>query len=195
MLVQLLKYDDFFSIPSQVAQHHKIFLKDFRNQASQQRCQSHQLVIHSDIAFFFYLGFFQEHSRFTGQQGKGEGIYLTPLYHFHPLHRHLDISRAITAESYCSYCSRTDTGPVVWRLSLLLKACSRRVGDSRRWGSLTMAQARNKAKCLSSVNHTTKAVHHHHNHQSSPLHIASSQARTRNLWCPSASYGKLRTNH
>ena len=25
-----------------------------------------------------------------GQQGKGEGIYLTPLYHFYPLHRHLD---------------------------------------------------------------------------------------------------------
>ena len=43
--------------------------------------------------------FFHEHSRFTGHQGKGEGIYLTPLYHFHPLHRHLDISRAITAES------------------------------------------------------------------------------------------------
>ena len=27
----------------------------------------------------------------------GEGIYLTPLYHFNPLHRHLDISWAITA--------------------------------------------------------------------------------------------------
>ena len=34
-----------------------------------------------------------------GQQGKGEGIYLTPLYNFHPLHRNLDISQAITAES------------------------------------------------------------------------------------------------
>ena len=52
------------------------------------------------IYFFFSIWvFFHEHSRFTGQQGKGEGIYLTPLYHFHPLHRHLDISRAITAES------------------------------------------------------------------------------------------------
>ena len=47
------------------------------------------------ICFFF----FHEHSRFTGQQGKGEDIYLTPLYHFYPLHRHLDISRAVTAES------------------------------------------------------------------------------------------------
>ena len=50
--------------------------------------------------FFFSIWFFfHEHSRFRGQQGKGEGIYLTPLYHFPPLHRHLDISRATTAES------------------------------------------------------------------------------------------------
>ena len=50
--------------------------------------------------FFFFFSiwvFFHEHSRFTGQQGKGEGIYLTPLYHFHQLHGHLGISRAITA--------------------------------------------------------------------------------------------------
>ena len=31
--------------------------------------------------------FFHEHSRITGLQGKGEGISLTPNYHFHPLHR------------------------------------------------------------------------------------------------------------
>ena len=43
--------------------------------------------------------FFHEHSRIKGLQGKGEGISLTPHYHFHPLHRHLDISWAITAES------------------------------------------------------------------------------------------------
>ena len=30
--------------------------------------------------------FFHEHSQFTGQQGKGEAISLTPLFHFHPLH-------------------------------------------------------------------------------------------------------------
>ena len=45
------------------------------------------------------LGFFHEHSRITGPHGKGEGISLTPLYHFYSLHRNLDISRAITAES------------------------------------------------------------------------------------------------
>ena len=51
------------------------------------------------ISFFSIWVFFYEHSQFTGQQGKREGIYLTPLYHFHPLHGHLDISRAIAAES------------------------------------------------------------------------------------------------
>ena len=45
-----------------------------------------------------YLFFFHEHFRFTGQQKRGKGISLTPHYHFHPLHRHLDISRTITAE-------------------------------------------------------------------------------------------------
>ena len=35
----------------------------------------------------------------TGLQGKREGISLTPHYHFYPLHRYLDISRPITAES------------------------------------------------------------------------------------------------
>ena len=63
--------------------------------------------------FFFSIWvFFHEHSLFTGQQGKGEGIFLTPLYHFHPLHRHLDISRAIIAESSPLHIgsSRTRTG-------------------------------------------------------------------------------------
>ena len=50
--------------------------------------------------FFYYIWVvFHEHSRITGLQGKGEGISLTPHYHFHPLYRHLDISRAITADS------------------------------------------------------------------------------------------------
>ena len=49
--------------------------------------------------FFSISLFFHEHSRITELQGKGEGIFLTPHYHFHSLHRHLDISRTITAES------------------------------------------------------------------------------------------------
>ena len=57
-------------------------------------------IIHKESFFFFSIWvFFHEHSRFTWQQGKVEGIYLTPLYHFHPLHNHLEISRVIIAES------------------------------------------------------------------------------------------------
>ena len=82
-----------------------------------------EVIIISDSVFFGFFSvwvFFREHSRITVLQGKGEGISLTPHYHFYPLHRHLDVSRVITAES-------------------------------------------------------------------SPLHIASSQTETRNLWFPSAS--------
>ena len=49
--------------------------------------------IYQTKQFFFYLCFFHEHSRLTGQQEKGEGIYLTPLYRFHLIHRHLDIMK------------------------------------------------------------------------------------------------------
>ena len=53
-----------------------------------------------NVCIFFSIWVFaHDHSRITGLQGKGEGISLTPHYHFHPLHRHFDISRAITAES------------------------------------------------------------------------------------------------
>ena len=50
----------------------------------------------------FELGFFSRtfsiHTR-AGEKGGGGGISLIPHHHFHPLSRHLDISRAITAES------------------------------------------------------------------------------------------------
>ena len=45
------------------------------------------------------MRFFHKHWWFTGEQGKGETTSLTPRYHFHLLHRHLDISWVITAES------------------------------------------------------------------------------------------------
>ena len=62
--------------------------------------------------FFSIWIFFHEHLRTTGLQVKREGISLTPHYHFHPLHRHLDISRVITAESSPLHIasSRTPTG-------------------------------------------------------------------------------------
>ena len=52
-----------------------------------------------NVFFFLIWVFFHEHSRFKEQPGKVEAISLIPLYHFRPLHRHLDICRAITAES------------------------------------------------------------------------------------------------
>ena len=62
--------------------------------------------------FFSIWVFFHKHSRIIGLQGKGEGISLTPQYHFHPLHRHLDISLPITAETSPLHIasSRTYTG-------------------------------------------------------------------------------------
>ena len=43
--------------------------------------------------------FFYEYSQFIGQQGKGEAISFYSFYHFHSLHKHLDITRVIAAES------------------------------------------------------------------------------------------------
>ena len=69
--------------------------------------------VKDEVDFFFYVWvFLHEHSQITGLQGKGEGISLTPYYQFHPPHRHLNISRAITAESSPLHIasSRTRTG-------------------------------------------------------------------------------------
>ena len=55
--------------------------------------------VKTSLIIFSICVFFHEHSRFTGQQGKGEVICLIPFYHFHSLHRHLDISRVITLGS------------------------------------------------------------------------------------------------
>ena len=57
--------------------------------------------------------------------------------------------------SGCHYCTTSFN----WAWTQVLcrfNTCSRRVGDSPWWGSLTMVPAGNKAKHISSVNHTTK---------------------------------------
>ena len=52
------------------------------------------------VMFFFFLSAFS----FTNihdlqdSRGTGKALSLTPLYHFHPVHRHLDVSLEITAE-------------------------------------------------------------------------------------------------
>ena len=49
--------------------------------------------------FFFYLGFLSQQFTTIGLTGKEKGIYLTPHYHFNPLHRYLDISQAVIVDS------------------------------------------------------------------------------------------------
>ena len=50
--------------------------------------------------FFFLSGFsFTTIHKVIGQQGKGEGISSITHFHLHLLHRNLDISQAITADS------------------------------------------------------------------------------------------------
>ena len=78
--------------------------------------------------FFFSIGvFFHYHSRMTGLQGKGEGISLTPHYHFHPLHRHLDIGLAITTESSPLHIGSKWTR--TWNLWFLSASRSRQHGN------------------------------------------------------------------
>ena len=70
------------------------------------------------LFIYFSMGvFFHNHSWTTGLQGKGEGISLTPHYHFHLLHWHLDISWVISAESSSLHIamSRTRTGNLWFR--------------------------------------------------------------------------------
>ena len=51
--------------------------------------------------FYLFLsgGFFTNIQDSKDSRGRGRLSFLILLYHFGPLHRHLDISRAITAES------------------------------------------------------------------------------------------------
>ena len=53
--------------------------------------------IHFFSSFFFLSGFFSRTFAIHTTAGEGGG-YLSPLYHFHSFHRHLDINRAIAAE-------------------------------------------------------------------------------------------------
>ena len=91
----------------------KYFHKEFHHVLYHKLTNSSRLLLQGIRIFFFSIWvFFHEHSQITGLHGKGEGIPLTPYYHFHPLHRHLDISRAITAQSSPLHIasSRTRTG-------------------------------------------------------------------------------------
>ena len=58
-----------------------------------------EIILTRNLTIFFYLGFLSQPLTNHRTAGKEKGISLTPHYYFHPLRRHLDISRAITAES------------------------------------------------------------------------------------------------
>ena len=94
------------------------------------------------IYFFSTWVFFHEHSRFTGQQGKGTGIYLTPLYHFQPVHRHLDNCWAITAESQLTsaHSQQPDSNRKPWFPSASL--------DIRHFSSSTHDKRKNEGDCI-----------------------------------------------
>ena len=51
----------------------------------------------SDVLNIFYVGFLSQ-TFVIHRKGKGEA-YITPLYRFYLLHRHLDISLVVNAES------------------------------------------------------------------------------------------------
>ena len=63
------------------------------------------------FVFFFFLIFYLSGFYLKYINDSKETVFLTPLYHFHPLHRRLDISQVITAESsplhIASRCTRT----------------------------------------------------------------------------------------
>ena len=69
-----------------------------------------------------------QHANFpTGLQGKGESISLTPQYHFHSIHRHLDISWAIIAEIsphlYTLQAAEHDPGTFGFRAQVTRRIC------------------------------------------------------------------------
>ena len=82
---------------------YKSVIKDSRRSSSTYTKSLFLHVVKHNLRFLFLFFsiwfFFHKYSRFTGQQVKGEAISLYPFYHFHPLHRHLDISWVIAAES------------------------------------------------------------------------------------------------
>ena len=75
----------------------------------------HDLIIAK--MYISYLGFLSQTFTINRAAGKGGSIYLTPLYHYHPLHRHIDISQMITAERSPLHIASSGLEP--WNLWLL----------------------------------------------------------------------------
>ena len=71
-------------------------------------------ILYWSLVFFFFRSvfFFTTIHESQDCKGRGRAFFLTPHYHFYRFHRHLDISRVITAESSPLHIgsSRTRTG-------------------------------------------------------------------------------------
>ena len=86
----------------------------------------------------------------------GFSVLSLNLFHFMQIHVFM-VAPCCSGYHHC-----TTSSNKVWTQALCrFKPCSQHVGDSRWWGSPTVAAAENKAKRLSSVNHTTKTIHYH----------------------------------
>ena len=98
-------------LPSRDSETKRSGSENYKDQCNLQT--SSKSTLSNWIYIFFLFGFSFTHihdSQINRRMGKG--VYLIPLYHFHPLHRHLDISRMIVAGSSPLHIasSRTRTG-------------------------------------------------------------------------------------
>ena len=107
------------------------------------------------LSFFSICVFFHEHSRFTGQQGKDNAISLTFLYQFHAIHRHLDISQEITAES--STLHKASTRPKPGLFSRCKSVINKLGAIEKSWKCWT---TETQAKLFCEINRTKKWVWH-----------------------------------
>ena len=88
----------------------------------------------------------------------------------HEINNRFDILRKADTK-YCScyhYCT-TSFNKAWTQVQCRFKSYLWRVRDSRWWESLTVVPTRNKAKRLSSVNQTTRTIHHHQSFQFSTI--------------------------
>ena len=71
------------------------------------QCAQIRLILEAKFCFSTWV-FFHEYWRFTGQLEKRDTISLSPLYHFHLVHRHLGISQEIIAKNSTLYLETFD---------------------------------------------------------------------------------------
>ena len=70
------------------------------------------------LFFFYFAFFFFSLDIHDSQDSRWERSILTPIYHFHPLQKHLDISQAIAAKSPPQNIASDQTGTEnLWFLS------------------------------------------------------------------------------